>query len=156
MSETANRKTPDVAALTSAVVDTAACLVAAISAENAALREGSARRMTEIAERKAAARSAYEAKLTALRSASDDFSGLEDGERRTLRRAGEQLTAVTAENLLLLKAAMEANRRLMDAVAEALRAAMRGAGVYSQSGTVAGAFSGAAPTSMAVSVNRAL
>ncbi len=149
---------PDLARLLSELSDAGTAFADVMGRENAALAAHDTAASTALLGEKTLTAKAYSARLQSLREASCDFQDLSDDDRHFLDGITAQLAPLAAENAMRLKAAVEAGRRLMTAVAVAARAATPGPGTYSPSGAVSsdGRNRVAAQRSPAISLNRSL
>jgi flagellar biosynthesis/type III secretory pathway chaperone len=130
-------------------------LASVLERENAALTEFRPETVVALVREKSTAVRAYEAKIRALRQETADLSALDDQRRRDLRELGEMLAPLANDNERLLRVAIEANRRLLDAFADAVRTLSGEASAYSRRGTVASRGVTAAKR-IALSVNQSL
>lgn len=63
----------------------------------------------------------YQRLMSDLHDTPDALSGIDDGRRSALRRAADRLEASAVGNSIALRTAVEANTRLMEAIADAIR-----------------------------------
>ncbi|MGH6952938.1 MAG: hypothetical protein ACREGL_02065 [Alphaproteobacteria bacterium] len=98
---------------------------------------------------------AYEAELRALRADPEGLAAIEPSLRRELKRVMLWLAEVMAENDRAIRAAREANRRLLRAVVAAAEATRPRASSYTQSGT-ATQRARSAERALSLSVDRSL
>ena len=126
--------TPDVpAAGLEALMAAIAALSTLLEQENAALARSDSDALRRLAEDKPRACRAYEEAAAAL-SASAVLR--EPALRRQIRRALARLAEASAVNRRRLAAALAAHHRLMELVAEALRAREPGTGAYAAGGSL--------------------
>lgn len=126
-----------------------AALVGVLERENAALKAADRAAVQSLAEEKRLACSRYE------EAARAPGAGTEPTTRDALRRALHRLADASAENRRRLAAALAAHHRLMQLIAEAVRAQQPPAGGYARGGAPATrARQSSAP--MAFSFDRAL
>src|SRR3546814_10942856 len=64
----------------------------------------------------------YRRMMVDLRATPDALTGLDDGRKSALRRAAARLETAASGNAIALRTAIEANHRLMEAIARAIRA----------------------------------
>ena len=111
-------------------------LATLLERENLALR---ARRMVEVgdtlSEKNALVR-AFESRVEGLAEQADDLTQVDPDLRERLAGIGVKVNRLIDENARLLKIAIEANRRVMDSVAEAVKSSRPGASTYSANGAV--------------------
>ncbi len=102
--------------------------------ENEALGNRKYSGFNEILDEKVTLGRVYESRIMGL---TDDPATLEqvDGELRDrLRSLGEKVNGLIEENAELLKIGIEANRRVVNMIAEAVKASVPSAGTYSANG----------------------
>src|SRR3546814_3654712 len=63
----------------------------------------------------------YQRMMVDLRATPDALTGLDDGRKSALRRAAARLETAASGNAIALRTAIEANHRLMEAIASAIR-----------------------------------
>ncbi len=63
----------------------------------------------------------YQRLMSDLHGAPDALNGIDDGRRNALRRAAKHLEESAMGNSVALRTAVEANHRLMEAIADAIR-----------------------------------
>lgn len=63
----------------------------------------------------------YQRLMSDLRAAPQALNGIDDGRRTALRRAANRLETSAMGNAVALRTAVEANHRLMEAIADAIR-----------------------------------
>ena len=125
-----------------------------LARENEAVRGRRTADVRALADEKAVTCRTYEAKAQALRERLEALPEVDTDLRLRLRGLGEKAAVLMRENEMLLRAAIEANRRVMEAVSEAARSLQAGAGTYSPRGiTKQGR---GAPTTRPLTVNQAL
>ncbi len=143
------------AMLASGLADAMAHLADVLERENEALLAGRPRAIAGLLREKNAAARSYEAKITALRDETADFRDLDGAKRNELAGLAAALAPLAEDNARLLKVAIEVNHRLLDAVADAVKAVSPAANAYSRSGSP-GNGGAAAPAGVALTVNRSL
>ncbi|MBO6784568.1 MAG: hypothetical protein JJ899_15035 [Alphaproteobacteria bacterium] len=94
----------------------------------------------------------YQRLMSDLHGAPQALNGIDEGRRTALRRAAERLEKSAMGNAVALRTAVEANHRLMEAIADAIRSRSNENSPYGANGQF-----GAAPNaSLNVSVNQTL
>ncbi len=141
--------------LLAAVIAAGQRLSEAIARENSALRGRAREGLAALAEEKAAAAGLYQACLAELDQATHGYRALSAGEREALQQAAARLAHEAEENARLLRIALEASRRFMAAVADAVRALAPGATGYSPTGAL-GTAQRATARAPALSLDRSL
>ncbi len=130
-----------------------------LETENRALREHRAADVKSLLEEKTSLCRAYESKILALDELSrtpDRFDDVDSGLIERLQGMGEKVQFLIEENSCLLKVSIEANKRVLDAVAEAIKESSAAAGIYTARGAVAPGNTTAASQTTPISVNRSL
>jgi flagellar biosynthesis/type III secretory pathway chaperone len=130
-------------------------LASVLEQENAALTRYDRGCLQSLLDEKARLGRAYESRMEAL---GGDAKALVDADPdlgQRLREIGAVVRDLIARNARLLKIAIEANRRVVDLIAEAVKATAPGPGVYGVRGRAAAAGRGA-PKSLPVSFDRSL
>lgn len=129
-------------------------LATLLERENQALR---ARRMAELGDtlsEKNVLLRAFESRVEGLAEQADDLAQVDPDLRERLAGIGVKVNRLIDENARLLKIAIEANRRVMDSVAEAVKSCRPGAGTYSAKGAVESSRRGV--RNVSISVDRTL
>ena len=127
-----------------------------LARENGALESNDGEALKALSDEKISAGRGYEMQVKAMADLGADLGKLETNLHRQIEDSGSRLAALTDENERRLKVALEANRRLMSAVSEAVKAMAPGPAIYSRAGTV-GPNSAAAPSgNVSISVDRRL
>ena len=111
-------------------------LATLLEGENQALRS---RRMAEVGDtlsEKNALIRAFESRVEGLAEQADDLAQVDPELRERLAGIGHKVNRLIDENAQHLKIAIEANRRVMESVAEAVKSSRPGAGTYSANGAV--------------------
>ena len=109
-------------------------LVGLLERENDALSNRKYSGINEILDEKVTLGRVYESRIMGL---TDDPAALEQVDRELrerLRSLGEKVNGLIEENAELLKIGIEANRRVVDMIAEAVKASVPSAGTYSANG----------------------
>ena len=131
-------------------------LVDLLERENNALTNKQNKDLGEILDEKVTLGRVYESRILGLAEASSDAIDSVDLELRDrLRVLGNKVNDLIEENAKLLKVAIEANRRVVNMIAEAVKASIPSAGIYSSSGGP-GIEQHAAPKNTAISVDHTL
>ncbi|MCZ6603560.1 MAG: hypothetical protein O7A03_00275 [Alphaproteobacteria bacterium] len=105
-----------------------------LARENDALNNRKYSEINEILDEKVTLGRVYESRIMGL---TNDPAALEkvDGELRDrLRSLGEKVNGLIEENAALLKIGIETNRRVVNLIAEAVKASIPSAGTYSANG----------------------
>lgn len=111
-------------------------LATLLERENDALR---CRRMAEVGDtltEKNALIRAFESRVEGLADQAGDLAQVDSDLRERLAGIGHKVNRLIDENARYLKIAIEANRRVMDSVADAVKSSRPGAGTYSANGAV--------------------
>ncbi|MBL6958352.1 MAG: flagellar export chaperone FlgN [Rhodospirillales bacterium] len=124
--------------------------------ENEALRKRKADVVSETFKEKDTLCRAYEARAKSLRENADSLGEVEESTRKELRDLTKKIDELTEENARLLSIGIEVNKRVMDAVSDAVKQAVPGPGTYSAKGTTDLEDVQAAPLNMSVSLNQTL
>lgn len=124
--------------------------------ENALLRGRRPAAIEAFLEDKGALCRAYETRVGGLLSNREELADVEPGARDRLRALGGKVDALIVENERLLKVAIEAHRRVMQVIADAVSSSQPGPSVYSPAGRVRNGASKAARGSTALTYNQAL
>ncbi len=105
-----------------------------LARENDALVNRKYSEINEILDEKVTLGRVYESRIMGL---TDDPAALKEVDadlRDQLRSLGEKVNGLIEENAALLKIGIEANRRVVNMIAEAVKASVPSAGTYSASG----------------------
>ncbi|MGH6660809.1 MAG: flagellar export chaperone FlgN [Rhodospirillales bacterium] len=124
--------------------------------ENDALRNRRSKELNEILDEKVTLGRVYESRIMGLTEAADALDEVDPELRERLRGVGDKVNGLIEENAKLLKIAIEANRRVVNLIAEAVKASVPSAGTYSPTGAAASQGHRAAPRNVAISVDRTL
>jgi len=144
----ANNQIEDLMAITGRLADL-------LREENQALRDRKPDAVAALLEGKLTLCRAYEARIQALIEKPDELVGADPGLRKKLQDLGLKLDSLMEENARLLKVGVEAGRRVVATVAEAVKNCNPGANTYSANGLL-GTTPGAAPRNVAISVDQSL
>ena len=131
-------------------------LAAVLERENAALKERRTGTLKELTEEKARLARIYETRFQAVADERPDLDQVDPDSRERLRAVGAKADVLLKENGRLLKVAIAANRRVVDLIAEAVKASAPGPGTYTAAGAVGTKAAGATPRSVAFSLDRTL
>src|SRR3990172_5148022 len=132
-------------------------LASVLERENAALTHYDRGSLHALLDEKTRLGRAYESRMETLGGDAAALAEADPDLGQHLREIGAQVRDLIARNARLLKIAIEANRRVVDLIAEAVKASAPGPGVYSVRGRTAAAASGrGAPKSPPVSYDRSL
>ncbi len=123
--------------------------------ENDALRNRRNGELNNILDEKVTLGRVYESRIMGLTENEDALNDVDPELRERLRGIGEKVNGLIEENASLLRIAIEANRRVVNLIAEAVKASVPSAGTYSQAGTTA-PLHRAAPRNVALSLDRTL
>ena len=124
--------------------------------ENDMLRNKRHKEFNEFLDEKVTLGRVYETRIMGLAEASPEAINSVDLELRDrLRGMGKKVNDLIEDNAKLLKIAIEANRRVVDMIAEAVKASVPSAGTYSANGAT-GVEQHAAPKNVAISVDHTL
>lgn len=113
-------------------------LIDILKRENQALMDRDVAAVAGMVREKSAAARAYETRMKALCEALDERGELDGRYTESLERLGEVLEPLAEDNARLLKVAMEANRRLLAAVGDAIRSLNPIASAYTPKGALNG------------------
>jgi len=124
--------------------------------ENDALRNRRNDELNEILDEKVTLGRVYESRIMGLTEDEDALNAVDPELRERLRSVGEKVNGLIEENAKLLRVAIEANRRVVNMIAEAVKASVPSAGTYSETGAATPQGHRAAPRNVAISVDRTL
>ena len=129
-------------------------LIEVLEEENKALREHDAGRVTSLLEAKTKLAGAYENEINGFKQEEVSLDDLDEELVERLRLQGEKVTALIEENALRLASAIEARKRLMEAIAASVKSAASNKAVgYSTNGSYASPGRGASARNVSVSLN---
>jgi len=103
--------------------------------ENAALASRDHQGMNRLLDEKVTIGRIYESRLLAIEENPSLLDDVDEELKERLKSLGEKINSMIEKNGMLLKAAIEANRRVVDLIAEAVRDATPNAGTYSSKGS---------------------
>ena len=127
-----------------------------LNKENTALREKRANDAVQCLDEKNELVRIYETRVKGLPDQPEAIEATPLELREKLRLMGEKVNLLVVENGHLLKVTIEANKRVVDMVAEALKTQQRGPGIYSAKGLADGGKLSSAPQNLALSINQSL
>ena len=109
-------------------------LMKLLKRENEVLRTEKPSDLTALAHEKDILTRAFEVRTNELKDLSGELDDVEDSLRRQLQDIGQDVHTLVEENACFLKAGMEANRCVVEAVAEAIQIQRPGPGTYNAAG----------------------
>ncbi len=109
-------------------------LIELLEKENDALRNQRTAEVHELLDEKTTLSRVYETRFTGLMERQNALDEVEPDLRQKLGEIGETINALIEDNSRLLKVAIEANRRVVELVAEAVRDTSASAGTYGADG----------------------
>ena len=124
--------------------------------ENAALREKQNKELNEILDEKVTLGRVYESRIMGLTEDPEALDNVDKELLERLRGIGEKVNGLIEDNAKMLKIAIEANRRVVNLIAEAVKASVPSAGTYSPTGATGTDDHRAAPKNVAISVDHTL
>ena len=127
-----------------------------LTRENEALRERRPKEVAELLDDKTTLCKAYETRLRGLADEEEALAEVDPDLRERLRGLGEKVLELTEANARLLKIGMEANRRVVKSVAEAVKTSRPSANTYSANGSATSNAGSASQQSVPISVDRSL
>lgn len=99
--------------------------------ENVALREKRNKELNEILDEKVTLGRVYESRIMVLTEDPEALDRVDQELCKRLRGIGEKVNGLIEDNAKMLKIAIEANRRVVNLIAEAVKASVPSAGTYS-------------------------
>ncbi len=130
-------------------------LVNLLERENDALSNRKYSEINEILDEKVTLGRVYESRIMGLTDDAAALGQVEGDLRDRLRGLGEKVNQLIEDNSVLLKTGIEANRRVVNMIAEAVKASVPSAGTYSANGAT-GAEQNAASKNIAISIDHSL
>ena len=124
--------------------------------ENVALREKQNKGLNEILDEKVTLGRVYESRIMGLTEDPEALDNVDKELLERLRGIGEKVNGLMEDNAKMLKIAIEANRRVVNLIAEAVKASVPSAGTYSPTGGTGTHDQGGAPKNVALSVDHTL
>ena len=119
-----------------------------LTQENDALRTKKPAVIVSLLDHKLALCRAYENRFKTMAEAPQSLKEVDVEWRNKLKGLGETIHGLMQENAILLRAAIDAHRKVMDVVSEAVRANKPGAHTYSRKGVAGVASRRPEPTSL--------
>ena len=124
--------------------------------ENVALREKQNKELNEILDEKVTLGRVYESRIMGLTEDPEALDNVDKELLERLRGIGEKVNGLMEDNAKMLKIAIEANRRVVNLIAEAVKASVPSAGTYSPTGGTGTHDPRGAPKNVALSVDHTL
>ncbi len=124
--------------------------------ENKALEDKNAKEATRHLDEKNNLSRIYESRIKGMMDNPAALAAVDPKLRQKLRELGEKVNLMIRENARLLKISIEANRRVVEMVAQAIESQQPGPGVYSAKGTAKKSDVQSAPRNLALSLDRSL
>ena len=124
--------------------------------ENVALREKQNKELNEILDEKVTLGRVYESRIMGLTEDPEALDNVDKELLERLRGIGEKVNGLIEDNAKMLKIAIEANRRVVNLIAESIKASVPSAGTYSPTGATGTDDHRAAPKNVALSVDHTL
>ena len=124
--------------------------------ENNALRNRQSQELHDILDEKVTLSRLYETRIMGLNEETEVLDEVEPELREKLKGLCEKIGEVMEENAMLLKVAIEANKRVVNMIAEAVREATHKAGTYAANGGPGSDGTHAAAQTVAISVDQTL
>ena len=124
--------------------------------ENVALREKQNKELHEILDEKVTLGRVYESRIMGLTEDPEALDSVDKELLERLRGIGEKVNGLMEDNAKMLKIAIEANRRVVNLIAEAVKASVPSAGTYSPTGGTGTHDQRGAPKNVALSVDHTL
>lgn len=124
--------------------------------ENLALINKQNQDLYDILDEKVTLGRVYETRIMGLAEDSEALESVDSELLKRLQGIGKKVNGLIEENAELLKVAIETNRRVVDLIAEAVKASTPSAGTYSQTGATEMPNHRAAPKNVAISLDHTL
>ena len=131
-------------------------LASLLERENDALRNRRNKELNEILDEKVTLGRVYESRIMGLTEDETALADIDPELRERLRAVGEKVNGLIEENAALLKIAIEANRRVVNLIAEAVKSSVPDTGTYSDKGATGTFDHRAAPKNVAISIDQTL
>ena len=144
-----NRRIDDFVTITSRLINV-------LKKENQALRDHQYSDLKELLEDKTTISRVYETKLQTLEEQPDFLAGSDNSLKVRLTNLANEVNKYVEENGLLLKIAIEANRKVVDLIAEAVRETSQKTETYGSSGSNSLSGTRAESQSIAISLDQTL
>ena len=124
--------------------------------ENVALREKQNKELNEILDEKVTLGRVYESRIMGLTEDPEALDNVDKELLERLRGISEKINGLIEDNAKMLKIAIEANRRVVNLIAEAVKASVPSAGTYSPTGGTGTHDQRGAPKNVALSIDHTL
>ena len=124
--------------------------------ENDALLNKRSQELNEILDEKVTLGRVYETRIMGLTEEPEMLKEVDPELRERLQGIGHKVNDLIEKNAKLLKVAIEANRRVVNMIAEAVKASVPSAGTYSRTGATGTQDHHAAPRNVAISIDQTL
>jgi len=124
--------------------------------ENLALRNKQNQDLNDILDEKVTLGRVYETRIMGLAEDSEALDSVDSELLKRLRGIGDKVNGLIGENAELLKVAIETSRRVVNLIAEAVKASAPSAGTYSQTGATEMPDHRAAPKNVAITLDHTL
>ncbi len=124
--------------------------------ENNALRNRQSQELHDILDEKVTLSRLYETRIMGLNEETEVLDEVEPELREKLKGLSEKIGPVMEENAMLLKVAIEANKRVVNMIVEAVRETTHKAGTYAANGGPGTGGTYAAAQTVAISVDQTL
>lgn len=131
-------------------------LAEVLERENAALKTRRREEMQEILDEKVNISRVYENRIQALTDAGDDMSKVDVEIKARLTALAGKVKRLMQENSKLLKIAIEANRRVVGIIADAVKKSAPDPGTYSKKGALSRQDARAATKNVALTLDQTL
>ncbi|MGE4562597.1 MAG: flagellar export chaperone FlgN [Rhodospirillales bacterium] len=131
-------------------------LVELLERENNALRNRQSQELHDILDEKVTLSRLYETRIIGLNEETEVLDEVEPELREKLKGLGEKIREMMEENAMLLKVAIEANKRVVNMIVEAVRETTHKAGTYAANGGPGSDGTHAAAQTVAISVDQTL
>ncbi len=132
-------------------------LASVLERENDALANYDRKNFDSLLEEKTRLGRIYESQMEGLAKGRDeDFAEADPDLGEQLRALGNEIRDLIERNARLLKIAIEANRRVVDLIADAVKSSGAGPGIYEGRGRIAAAGGHSHPISLPLSLDHSL
>ncbi len=139
-----------------ALIAIAGRLIDLLERENEALRSHKTDVIHTLLDEKATLARVYESRYKGLADKTETLNETDPALREELRQGTEKLEVLIKENSKLLEFNIEANRRVVDLIAEAVKAEQPSAGTYSSNAQTSNQGANAASQRVALSLDQTL
>lgn len=109
-------------------------LIDVLKRENSALKEHRAKDLHELLDDKVTMSRVYETRMQYFNKNPDELTNSSADLQDKLRDLAAQINSLLQDNTKMLQVAIEANRRVVDMIAEAVKSSNPGAGTYGSNG----------------------